>query len=215
MATMTFSSLKTQVANTLNRDDLTSRIPEFVDSGERRIARESRPRGFEKYTSSAFNSGSAGAVIDQPVRLEGIISFHVLADAAGTATGSIRFPIFRRSYSFVRGYTPNQGTTGRPRFYADMGQDQMIVAPSPSAAFSFELAYYERLAPLSDSNTTNWLTEHAPDLLFYATLLASALILKDDDRIQTWQKYYDDYKTALAASTAAFNSDDNTASSVA
>lgn len=215
MTVQTYALLKTDTAAALARDDLTARIAEFVANAEFRIARELRPRGFEVYTTSTFTSGSAGAIIDQPTRLIDLISFHVLADAAGTATGSIRYPCFERPYSFIRAYTPNQSTTGRPKFYADMGANQIIVAPSPSAAFTFELAYYERLAPLSDSNTTNYLTANAPQLLLYATLLESAPYLRDDARIETWQGLYDRHAAAFAKREQSFNVDDQTDQSAA
>lgn len=209
MAT-TYTSLNAQIANELQRDDLTLRIPEFIDSAERRIARECRPRGFEVYVSSTFTAGSGGAIIDQPERLVTMISFHVLSNAAGTASGNIRTDVFRRAYSFVRFYGRDQTVMGLPKYFADMGQDQMIVAPSPAVAYPFEMGYYQRLAPLSVSNETNWLTENAPDLLLYASLLASAPFLKDDDRVPTWKEFYSDYAAALNATENVFETSDAT-----
>ena len=44
---------------------------------------------------------------------------------------------------------------------------------------------------MDDEFQTNFLTEYAPDLLLYATLLEAAPFLKKDERIQTWQQMYD------------------------
>ena len=44
--------------------------------------------------------------------------------------------------------------------------------------------YYKRLPALSDSNTTNWLIENAPDLLRYAALTGAAVHTRDADAHQ-------------------------------
>ena len=44
---------------------------------------------------------------------------------------------------------------------------------------------------------TNWITEYAPDVLLYATLLEATPFLKKDERIGTWQAMYDRAAQAL------------------
>jgi hypothetical protein len=44
MAIGTYSELQTAVANWLGRDDLTDRIPEFIDLAEARLSRALEPR---------------------------------------------------------------------------------------------------------------------------------------------------------------------------
>jgi hypothetical protein len=41
------------------------------------------------------------------------------------------------------------------------------------------------------------MTEYAPDLLLYATLLEATPFLKKDERMQTWQALYDRAAQAL------------------
>ena len=208
MAAMVYSTLQTDIANSLQRTDLTARIVTFIEQAEFAIARSIRPRGFERYTTSTFVAGATGAVVDQPARLMGMISWYALADSAGTATGSIRYPVRRRSYSFCRAYNPNASTTGRPIYWADAGDAQFLVAPSPSVAFTFELNYYERLAPLSASNTTNWLTAECPQLLLYGALVESAPYLRDDERIAVWRAEYEKHVAAITAVESVFDSAD-------
>ena len=43
----------------------------------------------------------------------------------------------------------------------------------------------------ADYNYDNWLTEYAPQLLLYGTLLEATPFLKSDDRIPVWQNMYD------------------------
>jgi hypothetical protein len=57
--------------------------------------------------------------------------------------------------------------------------------------YDFELAYYERPEPLSDTNQTNWLTQYAPQLLLYGSLLEAQPFLKRPERVAEFQALYD------------------------
>ena len=208
--TMTYDSLASMAASWLDRTDLTTYIPQAIDLAERRIAREIRPRGFEVYSSSTMTSGTAGAIISQPARLDTIIAWHVLTNSTGTTTGDVRSTVYRRPYDFCRDYWPDQTQTGKPQYYADMNSTDFLVVPSPQANYVFQLAYYERLASLSTSNATNWLTANTPGLLLYGTLLEMAPFLKNDPRIATWTGLYDREAAAVMNLEKTFQSDDAT-----
>jgi hypothetical protein len=77
-----------------------------------------------------------------------------------------------------------------PRYYADYGFQNFLVAPTPALAYPFELIYMETPATLSASNQTNWLTDFAPALLFYRTLMQAVIYLKDDERLQIFGSIY-------------------------
>jgi hypothetical protein len=79
-----------------------------------------------------------------------------------------------------------------PRLY-----QHWLITPSPSTVQTLEILYYEQPALLGDDLQTNWLTEYAPDVLLYATLLEATPFLKKDERIQTWQMMYDRAAQAL------------------
>jgi hypothetical protein len=69
------------------------------------------------------------------------------------------------------------------------------LAPTPDQDYDFEVLYYERIAPLSQTNQTNWLTQYAPNAMLYGTLLQAMTFLKNDNR-QIFQQKFD---AALAA----------------
>ncbi len=48
------------------------------------------------------------------------------------------------------------------------------------------MVYRTNIPALSDTNTSNWLLDLAPDLYLYGALLESAPYIKEDARIQTW-----------------------------
>ena len=108
----------------------------------------------------------------------------------GTADSKRGF-LLPRSYEFCRSYSPEPNTTGEPRFYSDYGFSHWLVVPTPDAAYPIEIAYYELSQLLDDTNQTNWLTENAPDVLLYASLLETAPFLENNDKIEMWQTMYD------------------------
>ena len=112
-----------------------------------------------------------------------------------TVNGS---PIFARSYEYCRNYWPDEAETAAPQFYADYDYQHWLITPTPDAADTWEILYYEQPALLGDDFQTNWLTEYAPDLLLYAALLEATPFLKKDERIQTWQAMYDRAAQAIS-----------------
>jgi hypothetical protein len=93
-------------------------------------------------------------------------------------------------------YAPDTATTGVPLYYSDYDYDHWIVAPTPDAAYQFEVLYYERISPLSSENQTNWLTQNAPNAMLFGTLLQAMPFLKNDSR-QIFQQKYDQAMQAL------------------
>jgi hypothetical protein len=106
-------------------------------------------------------------------------------------------PIFARSYEYIRSYWPDEAARAAPQFYADYDYNHWLLAPTPIAASTLEVLYYEQPALLGDDQQQNWLTEYAPDLLTYATLLEATPFLKKDERMQVWQTIYDRAAQAL------------------
>jgi len=125
------------------------------------------------------------------------------ATTQGTATAQVasdynaRNPVKPLSYEALRRYWPNDTLTGLPLYYADYDYQHWVFAPTPDAARPFEVLYWQLPPLLDDTNQTNWITEYAPNLLLYATLLEAAPAMKNDERVQVWQGFYDRALQAL------------------
>lgn len=189
---MTYDSLLDDVRRYLERgftaesDQIVyEQLPRLVTLGERRIARELKVQGFIRAVTTPLQVGVA--VYRKPDRWRDTVSM--------TINGQ---PIFGRSYEFCRGYWPDEAQTAKPAYYADYDYQHWLLAPTPNATDTLEILYYEQPRFLDDEFQTNWLTEYAPDLLLYATLLEAAPFLKKDERIQTWQAMYDRAAQALS-----------------
>jgi len=193
MATaMTFTSLKQDVQRYLERGDTLAsdpivfeQIPRLINMAERRIARELKIQGFINVVTTTLEAGSA--VISKPDRWRDTVSMFI-----GTGSGgNTRKPLFTRSYDYLRSYWPNAAETDQPIFYSDYDYDHWLVAPTPDADYPIEILYYQLPPLLDESAETNWLTENAPEILLYATLLEATPFLKNDERIPVWQNMYD------------------------
>ncbi len=193
MATnMTFTTLKEDVQRYLERGSsyasdpvVFEQIPRLINLAERRIARELKVQGFIHVVNGTMAVGQS--VYDKPDRWRDTISINF-----GTGpTLSKRTPLFTRSYEYCRAYWPDESETSQPLFYSDYDYDHWLFTPTPDAAYPFEILYYELPPLLDDATQTNWLTEYAPQLLLYGTLLEATPFLKNDERITTWQNYYD------------------------
>lgn len=189
--TMTYSSLLEDVRRYLERgftaesDQIVyEQLPRLVTLGERRISRELKIQGFIRAVTTPLQAGVA--TYRKPDRWRDTVSM--------TLNGS---PIFARSYEYCRSYWPDEAETGTPQFYADYDYNHWLITPTPAADSTLEVMYYEQPRFLGEDFQTNWLTEYAPDLLLYATLLEATPFLKKDERIGTWQQMYDRAAQAL------------------
>lgn len=63
MAIANYGDLKTAIANFLSRDDLTSRIPEFISLGEDRVAQDLRVRAMEATVDLVLGKVNSGGTV--------------------------------------------------------------------------------------------------------------------------------------------------------
>jgi hypothetical protein len=192
MALSTFAELKSSIADFLNRDDLTSVIPDFIKLAETDFNRKIRHWRMENRASAEVDGQYSAIPADflEPIRL------HI-------ETGDYR-PVELISHHQLRQRREaSLDTSGKPAFYA-FTQGEIELYPTPDATYSLELYYYSRISALSDSNTNNWLLTYFPDAYLYGSLIHSAPYLAEDQRITTWASLY-------AAAVQAINEESNQA----
>jgi hypothetical protein len=190
--TMTFTTLQQDVRRYLERGTtyasdpvVFEQIPRLINLAERRIARELKIQGFINIVSGTLQSGVA--VYPKPDRWRDTVSINI-----GTgANNNTRKVLFSRVYEYLLSYWPDRTATQQPIFYSDYDYSHWLIAPTPDAAYPFEVLYYELPPLLDDAVQTNWLSEYAPQLLLYGTLLEATPFLKNDERIPVWQNMYD------------------------
>ena len=77
------------------------------------------------------------------------------------------------------------------------------MAPTPDAAYNYEVLYYERSQPLDESNQSNWFTQYAPQALLYGSLLQAMPFLNNAERIPLWKAQYDQVMQILKVEDVA------------
>ncbi len=187
MAINTFTTLKTAIADFLNRDDLTSAIENFIALTEAQINRDIRHWKMETRASGQQSGGDEYSQI--PADWMETIRFHV------TDNGTSTLDLMSRA-SMADKRAGNEDATGTPTHYTHAdGQFQFY--PTPSSDINTELLYYAKLTALSSSNADNWLLLEAPDVYLYGALLHSAPYLGEDERVAVWAQMYSAAVTRL------------------
>jgi hypothetical protein len=182
---MNYAQLQSNIADFLNRTDLTAVIPTFIGLAESQMERALRVRQMiERSTAEIDTQYSA-----------------LPADFLEAKTFKITSSRPIQPVEFV---TPEQmdnaeqlsaGANGIPKYFTVVG-NQIRVHPSPDATYDAELTYFSKLPKLSNSNTSNWLLMSSPDAYLYGSLMQSAPYLKDDERVAVWGTLYN---TAIEA----------------
>ena len=186
---MTYDSLTYYVLQYLERSDqaTVNAIPTFITLAEFEIAQEIKTLGQLQVSESTMTVGNP--VLAKPARWRKTVSMNI-TDSTGKRT-----PVLLRKYEYLTNYWPNNTSTSMPLFYSDTDWDHWYLAPTPDKAYSFEVLYYERIAPLSSTNQTNWLTQNAPTAMLFGTLLQAMPFLKNDQRQIFQQKYLEAIKS--------------------
>ena len=178
MPITTYAELKTNIADFLNRDDLTSVSSTFVSLAESDLNRQIRHWRQEKRSTAEIDTQYSAIPADM---LE-VIRFYI------TSGDTRPLELISQAEMLDRKFR-NLNTSGQPAYYA-VTAGELEVYPVPDGTYTSELYYFGKTDALSDSNTSNWILEHYPDAYLYGSLIHSAPYLKDDARIQVWAALY-------------------------
>lgn len=176
MAISTYTDLVTAVTDWLNRDDLTTVVPTFIQLGEADLRR--RMKGV--HVESGLLTLSAPEV---PLPADARMVEQVLLEANGRTypltqvdTGAL---ILRRG-----------AVAGRPTHYA-VTEDTLWLGPVPDQTYTATVVYEPFLALDATEQPSNWLLAEAPDAYLYAALVQASPYLKDDSRVPLWASMLD------------------------
>jgi hypothetical protein len=180
MAITNYTNLQTAIADFLNRDDLASVIPTFIQLAEAQIQREVRHWKMEARSSGQQSAGDQYMQI--PADWLETIRLHLTASGTSALTLASRAAI-----ADIR--AKNEDVSTRLPYYYCHSDGQFELYPTPSEDTDIELLYYQKIPDLA-SNTTNWLLSDAPDVYLYGSLLHSAPYLAEDARVAVWAQMY-------------------------
>lgn len=170
MAITTYSELQTAIANWLDRDDLTDRIPEFIALAEARFIRKIKHWRME---------GRATANTVASTRTMALPSDYYSMRNLKLNNGSYTDVLEYMSPSVL--YEGSSTTGGTPKYYTIQG-NQIALEPIPDTAYEIEIDYIS-FDVLSDSNTTNWLLTNYPDIYLLGSLVMGEAFMVNDERV--------------------------------
>lgn len=189
MTIATYAELQTEIANFLDRADLTSKIPTFIRLAEAGMNRRLRHWRMEKRSQATVSTQYA----DLPTDWRETIRYNIAGDKR-LAIISVAEMMDKREAT--------DNTSGKPRFYAHVG-GELEHFPTPDTSYTTELVYYAEIPALADDNTSNWLLAYYPDAYLYGSLVHSAPYLQEDERLAVWGGLYSDVINGMDAESRA------------
>jgi len=184
MALSNYTELQASIADTLNRDDLTTVIPDFVRLAEAQLNRVVRHWRMEDRVIATVDSQYTALPTNflEPIRmLKTSGKLEILENGGALEISKLR--------------EAANDASGIPRIYVILDQS-FEVFPKPDSDITLELTYFEEIPQLS-INGTNWLLTYYPDAYLYGSLLHSASYLQEGNRIQEWGALYQSAISAI------------------
>tara|TARA_B100001113_G_scaffold352510_1_gene354103 strand:+ start:1817 stop:2434 length:618 start_codon:yes stop_codon:yes gene_type:complete len=172
-----YTELTASIADTLNRDDLTAVIPDFIKLAEAQLNRDLRHWQMEDRVIATADQ----QYLTLPNNF--ISPIRITMTASPTHTLELISP-----FDISKMRMQNSDNLGRPEFYAVV-DGSFELYPTPDADYVVELVYYENIPDIS-ANTTNWLLTNYPDAYLYGSLLHSSPYLQEDQRVAVWNALY-------------------------
>ena len=193
----TYAELTQQILDYTETDTnvLTSTITnDFIEHAELRIFRQLDLDVYKEYKTASLTSSDPFVAMPgaTPTTFEFARYVHIFSPSGslGGLTDNERVTLQKKDSSYINEYWPNRTSTGVPKYYANWDNDTIILAPTPNAAYTIELAYNAQPTGLSSSNTTTWVSNNAPQLLLYACLIEAFKFLKNPDMLNIYTVSY-------------------------
>lgn len=195
---MTYSTLFSDVQKYLERGQsgttdptVYEQIPRLINAAERKIIQLLKLQGTIEVLNDPQGLTPGLSVIPKPDRWRETVS---ISYVDGDGVGNQRVTIYPRSYEYCRTYWPDesvQDATNKPKFYADYNYKNWLIVPTSPGTYPVEIICYCQPPLLSATNQRNFFTDYTPNMLLYGVLLEATPFIKNDERISTWQAFYE------------------------
>ena len=174
----TYAELKQAVKDYTEYEETSfvNNIPMFIRMGEERILKNVQLSLFRKNATA-----STGGTRFLRCPEDFLAPFSL---ALYPADGNREFLEFKDP-SFVQMFTPNDATTGVPRYYCQFDVTNFLLGPAPATTYTAELHYFYRpnsITAGTDSETT-WLSINAEMALLYGALIEAYIYMKGEQDV--------------------------------
>lgn len=187
---MNLGELVALVADYLNRSDMTTRIPTFIQIAQRKIER-----------------GGKYVVNGQEVQINGKYDCMKYLDDPNTSTDRLTVPTGYMETIFLKvnvngdlvsltKKTPEEILEKYPNITSDIGVPEeyaympdtgdILLRPTPDKAYDFSHYIYQHLTVLALNADTNYWSQGLWEILLYGALLEASPYLMNDARAPLW-----------------------------
>lgn len=196
---MNFGDLKTKVAAYLNRTDLTTEIPNFIN-----LAQRDAERGqvilHDRLTIINWTCmkkrqtvSSDEAYITLPDNIKEVRWLKILLNGRYYPLDAVSPETALNLYHYP------SDAEGRPVLFAFLDeQGELLVRPTPDQTYTYDMGFYAYSDELVNDSDTNWWTDNAWEVLLYGALAQAEPYLMNDPRIATWKGLYESALQKLA-----------------
>lgn len=177
-----YGTLKTAIADWINRKDLTARIPDFISFGERDIY-----RGFSTATGTLALRCRDNIIEAELTPVDGVIDipsdYRELIEV--TMAGKGKTPISDQFFNSLRSYL------GETVGYAQRG-NSWYQYPVSDNTDTFDIKYFADFSgTLANDTDTNAVLLAFPEIYLYAALSKAEPFIKNDSRSTGWKSELD------------------------
>ena len=187
---ITHANFLTQVRNYTEVDSnvLSDTIlDQFIRNTELDIAGHVDSADLRKYANS--NTTSGNRFVSMPADLLILRSVEIISS-------NVRDFLEKKDTSFIAEFAPNETVTGIPKYFANWDETNILLAPTPNAAFDIQINYIKD-PPHFDSSTNTFLSQHQEAMLLYGVLKEAFSFLKGPDDL--YKLYSDRYNQSIQA----------------
>jgi hypothetical protein len=172
MSITTYSELQSAIGNWAGRDDLTTRLPEFIALFEAQLNRKLRVR--QQITSTTLSPSSGTASLPSDYLEWKRVTW------SGTPARQLQYA----TPEYASAVNPD-GASADPIYFTIEGANLKVV---PISDTSISFLYAQKVPALTDSNTTNWLLTAHPDAYLYGSLEKLATYTQDLSNGVSWHQ---------------------------
>lgn len=156
-------------------------LPGMIDYAEGRCYRELDLLATRITTTVTLSSGNRNVTLPTSAGTYRVVEVvNVMTTVGEGSSNGTRSQVVPTSRDFIDSVYPSgQSNTNVPLFWAMNSNTNIILGPSPDAAYTAEIVGTIQPTPLSSTNTSTFLTTNLPDLFVAASMVFGSAYMRD------------------------------------
>lgn len=186
----TYSTLLQDVIDNMEEDsdEFLSALPSIVLRAQDYLQRRCDSAQINTFVSAIASAGEP--LLTLPSNLL-VLKSAMVSTSVGTG------PLIQQTNEYLRTYWPVMTSTGNPKYFANLSNQIISIAPTPEADSGIVLEYVARVTTMTSAAPTNWFGDNAENALFASCMMYANMWTKNSGASQLWKTVADDEIQAL------------------